>query len=139
MQLAISTTANGETINLEGKCLYTWRNGDTFEGEWKGEYRPHAGKFTSKRDGDTYDGQWENGNCHGKGVATYKDEGKIYSGPWHNGLREGQGKVTMKNGDSYVVNFVQDLEEGAGVLTEKISGHTHKIHFRHGKRLWTLC
>jgi len=100
-------------INGQGK--FTFKSGDTFEGEWKnggifkgnyhyangvsryeGEYNEKAqchgqGKFTFKN-GDTFEGEWENGKSikgnyrFADGVRRYEGE-RNEKGQWH-----GQGK-----------------------------------------------
>jgi hypothetical protein len=36
-------------------------------------------------DGDRYDGEWKDGNSHGRGVMTYTDGRSPLKGIWENG------------------------------------------------------
>ena len=40
------------------KGIYTYPNGDVYEGTWKADKRHGKGKMTYKRDGDFYIGDW---------------------------------------------------------------------------------
>lgn len=47
--------------------MFTWENGDKYEGEWVADKKTGKGKFTWAT-GDWYEGGWDNNKKHGKGV-----------------------------------------------------------------------
>jgi hypothetical protein len=56
--------------------------------------------------GDRYEGEWKNGERHGKGTMDYAD-GNKYTGTWVNGEKLGQGVFIWDNGDRYKMRCSQ--------------------------------
>ena len=52
-------------LNLS-KGIFTWPNGDTYEGEYKDDIRNGFGIYKYK-DGNRYEGEWKNDQKNGKG------------------------------------------------------------------------
>ena len=67
-------------------------NGDSYEGEWKGDKMKGNGTYKFKS-GSVYTGDFEKSLRHGLGTMTYSN-GDIYSGEWVNDRIAGKGKVT---------------------------------------------
>jgi hypothetical protein len=66
---------------MEGKGKYLWKNGDSYDGDWKKDVRNGKGVFTWK-DGDIYDGDWKNGVKEGNCVYFNKKTGKKSNEVW---------------------------------------------------------
>lgn len=76
---------------LDGKAVFTYSNGDSYDGYYKkglrhgqGIYRYKSGVY------EYYDGDWKNGEASGKGVLKFRD-GRIYEGDFVKGQPEGLG------------------------------------------------
>lgn len=69
---------------MHNNVKYTFKNGDTYQGQWKNSNIDGTRKYIFK-DGSTYDGQWKNFKMHGNGKYTYKD-GSTYQGQWNNDI-----------------------------------------------------
>ena len=87
--------------DMEGEGTITWRNGDTYEGEFK--YNNCHGKGTMTYDrGDVYHGAFEHGMRHGNGLYVYADGPyKSYVGGFRDGEMHGFGKMLPRNGEMY--------------------------------------
>ena len=48
----------------EGRGIFSWSNGNLYEGEWKEGNKNGLGTFTYL-DGSKYKGEWKDGNCNG--------------------------------------------------------------------------
>ena len=66
-----------------GTGIYTFRNGDIFDGEWK-DRKIWKGIYTWK-EGDIFDGEWKEGRKW-KGLYTWVD-GDVFDGEWKNGAQ----------------------------------------------------
>ena len=76
--------------NFIGKGVYTYSNGDKYEGDWFNGYKP------------------------GKGVYTYSN-GDKYEGDWVNNQRTGNGVYNFSDGSSYKGEFLEDKLNGKGI------------------------
>ncbi|HFI0256829.1 TPA: hypothetical protein ACGOVD_001517 [Streptococcus suis] len=65
------------------------------------------GKLTFKN-GDTYEGDFKNGIFHGEGTFTAAS-GWTYVGEFKNGLADGEGKLTTENKTIYEGKFKQGI------------------------------
>ena len=122
--------------NMHGHGVYTWANGDKYDGEWKEGYRGRGIKTYTN--GNKYDGEWKDGNWHGHGVWTWAD-GSKYDGNWKDGNQHGHGVKTWASGSKYDGEWKDDLKHGHGVLTsyfEKYDGD-YKDGKKHGQGVWT--
>lgn len=63
--------------------------------------------------GDTYDGLWLGGQPDGQGKYTWKN-GDFYRGNWIDGVMEGRGFFQFSNGDKYVGEFHDNKFDGRG-------------------------
>ena len=75
------------------------------------------GKITYKN-GNTFEGEWKNGKKSGQGILKFKT-GKKYEGTWSNGKKNGQFKITYKNGDTRVGTFSPTGLSGPVTFTPK--------------------
>lgn len=109
----------GET-KRDGQGIYTWPNGDTYNGQWKqgkmegqGTLRYHGGEqytgsfSNNKRDGsgtmkwannEQYEGNWEKDFMSGEGTYTFAN-GDVYEGNWQSGKMQGLGTYSIRNGE----------------------------------------
>ena len=84
------------TISLgdDSRCL----EGDCLNG--KGIY--------SYSNGEKYEGQFKNGERHGRGILNFPD-GNKYIGLFKNGKRHGQGILSLPDGSYYMGEWEDDL------------------------------
>lgn len=74
--------------------MYTYKNGDTYDGEWRENEKHGIGTLNYLNEGE-YFGRFENGKRHGEGVFTYKKTKDVYSGFWKYGEKHGFGTYTF--------------------------------------------
>ena len=65
------------------------------------------------KNGDRYEGQFKKGKLHGKGKLFYKN-GNYFEGSYKDGSMS-FGSFTWFNDDKYVGNYLNDLEHGKGM------------------------
>ena len=122
-----------------GKGLYKWNNGETYEGQFKNRYRHGVGKYQWE-DGDIYEGNWVEGLQDGRGTQTFNGsdslriegkwsngiifegkqffrDGAIYEGEYKDGQRNGLGNIRFGNGNSYSGEFKDNQISGKGTFT----------------------
>jgi hypothetical protein len=97
----------------------------------KGNCRNGKGVYTFK-DGEVYNGTFKDGQFDGKGTYTYKSGAK-YVGEFVAGKRHGQGTYTYPTGDIYTGDFVNGVPEGKGVYTFA-TGDRYEGEFKNGER-----
>lgn len=85
---------------------------DVYEGFLVDNIRHGFGKYTWK-DGDSYIGEWKFGKMHGKGCKTMQD-GSFYDGEWNNGLACGSGTKVFSTGDVHIGEYKNNLRHGFG-------------------------
>ena len=78
-----------------GKGIFTWDDGESYDGDWKNDMYHGTGVLTY--DNGIYKGEFVNNNMEGKGVLMYKD-GSIYDGEFLNNKINGFGIYTYCNG-----------------------------------------
>ena len=94
-------------------CVYTYANGDVWDGEMKGWHRDGSGELRYA-DGRLYTGDCVDDRKEGQG--TYEDEAGLYSGGWSGDKREGEGVMEYRDGRRYEGSFAHDRKHGRGVL-----------------------
>jgi hypothetical protein len=62
---------------------YFWKNGDSYEGNWKNDLRDGKGVFIWS-DGDKYDGEWKKDMKEGNCVYYDNNEKKSFKEIWKN-------------------------------------------------------
>ena len=102
---------NGYT---EGQGTCTFKDGNTYVGEWKkGDFN---GQGTSSfKDGSSYVGEWKDNVYNGQG--TYIFNGEKYVGEWKDGKKDGIGTYTSTNGGSYFGYWKDNKFNGQGTYT----------------------
>ncbi len=79
----------------------SYANGKKYTGDWVKDKQMGHGVFTWPN-GDRYEGQYKDGRMHGTGTYNYAD-GKKYIGDWKEDARAGRGIYTWPNGDRYEI------------------------------------
>ena len=81
--------------------------------------------------GDTYEGEWSNNLRHGQGTYTYAESGAKYVGGWVNGRREGVGELIFPN-YKYKGNFSADQVSNLRLWYILLGRIKHKTGFNFG-------
>jgi hypothetical protein len=102
-------------------------NGDSYEGEVRGETRTGQGVYVFAN-GDRYEGGFVDNRFEGKGVQTYKS-GDRYDGDFLLGVKHGRGVYRFANGDQYEGDFAANVFDGKGVL-KLVNGDRYEGEFR---------
>lgn len=114
-------------LKFEGTCqqgqmshgTLTFKNGDTYTGEFDQNQISGFGTFT-KKSGEKYDGDFVNGQRHGHGKLQFvkQNSQKLfkYDGSFANNQMRGYGKLTWKNGAVYEGNFEGNKRTGHGTM-----------------------
>jgi len=126
----VYTWANGEKYNGEykddrrsGTGIYQWPNGDRFEGEWKDDEAASGVLLlmmpadNQKRDTLFFEGKFMEGKMNGQGTA--KTPAYKYNGNWKDNKRSGQGICFFPDGRSYEGEWLDDKMNGHGVCILK--------------------
>ena len=121
----------GEFVSdkLSGNGVYTFQSGDVYEGEFVDGKKHGKGKYTAF-DGSYYEGEFENDLRHGKGKLVTSDGG-VYEGDFEKGIKSGYGTYAYPNGDSYEGEFSGDLRHGNGKYVWS-NGETYTGEFAAG-------
>lgn len=114
---------------LTGSGIYTFKSGDVYEGELVGGKKEGMGKYTSA-DGSVYEGGFKGDLRHGEGRLVTSD-GAVYEGGFAEGIKSGYGKYSYANGDSYEGEFKGDLRHGDGKYVWA-NGETYTGEFANG-------
>jgi len=103
-----------------GAGIYTYRNGNTYEGEWENNQRHGYGRmiYNAKATAldfyiESYEGEWKRGNKSGWGRYIWNN-GDRYEGEFVDGKREGRGTMFLTNGDRYEGEWKDGQLNGKG-------------------------
>lgn len=125
--------------------MYTFNNGDIYQGQWNiATNKPEGqGVMIRASDNELYEGHFINGLKHGYGRSIYEvgsiyvgqwKEGKedgigtefwskksanaktMYDGEWKEEKKHGYGVYTTNNGDRYEGEWKDDQMDGKGIL-----------------------
>ena len=121
-------TASGtfdEELELNGKGIYTWENGDFQDGTWvHGEFKDGKAKVTHDdgeiSEGMMKDGEWVEEELVTENVVTDEIENyegvDKYEGEFLNGIRHGKGKLILSE-ECYEGDFSNNMMHGKGKYT----------------------
>ena len=98
---------------LSGLGVYTWSNGDVYDGAWLRGLKHGRGAMRWSG-GGAYIGEWWNDAMHGVGELTAGD-GTHYRGSWDFGAKQGLGRQTFPNGDTYEGLWKEGRPHGPGL------------------------
>ena len=101
-----------------GKGKYTFKNGETYEGDVVNDKFEGKGKYIYE-DGKYYIGQWKNNLREGKGILYYSNGNIEYDGNFVNDEFDGTGKYIWEDGEYYVGQYKNGLNYGKGILYYK--------------------
>ena len=90
---------------------------DTYKGFLDENELPHGQGKMNYKNGDTFDGEFKHGKKDGKGIKHNMSTGDVYNGYYTNDLPNGQGVYTWKNGDRYDGNWHFGVFHGEGTKT----------------------
>ena len=113
------TFRNGDTYEGDfqfgqrhGKGLYTWKDGRQYKGAFFKNARQGKGTLIYPNS-DFYEGHFIQGKRHGHGRFIFAS-GSMYEGTWQGGLYHGQGTLVQSDGSTYVGEFVNGVKHGQG-------------------------
>ena len=70
---------------MDGKGVFTWKDGRRYEGEYKEDKKDGFGIYIAK--GKKYEGGWKDGHQHGEGTISTAGNDEVKKGIWHEGKR----------------------------------------------------
>lgn len=129
-----------------GYGVFTWSNGDKYEGEWNMCLK-HGKGADYFNNGDNYRGDYKAGKPDGYGVYTWAN-GSTYEGNFKGGLKFGKGKwkkapeQTGAPTNEYSGEYVNDKKCGQGEF-KWASGNIYRGEYKdderdgHGEMQWT--
>jgi len=103
----------------QGQGVIDYRNGDTYDGSFKGGKRHGWGRFTiasrtPSGSGDMYEGEWAHDAYHGKGRIT-TSMGTIFEGQFESGRPHGHCEHRRKDGCLlFSGEYVSGVKQGIG-------------------------
>eukprot|EP01036_Dinobryon_divergens_P035512 gene35512-46032_t len=97
----------------QGFGMFTYDNGDVYEGNFMSNKKHGMGCYTYKS-GDVYTGCFQAGAKHGYGRYAFTS-GDVYEGHYHNGVIHGRGRYTYVDGAYYEGSFDMGAKSGYGV------------------------
>jgi hypothetical protein len=84
------------TETPHGRGVYTWADGNRYEGEWRDGEMHGRGVFTWTN-GRRYEGEYLDGWMHGRGIFTWTNGGR-YEGEYRDGKMHGRGVFWFADG-----------------------------------------
>lgn len=114
----------------QGKGIYVWHDGSTYEGDFKNDSR-HGNGYFKWSNGESYKGDYFEDSRTGEGIYRWPD-GSYYEGSFLNGKRHGFGVFHSLDGSVYEGEWFDDLQHGEGVRTNP-EKTTIKAVWRNGK------
>ena len=130
----------GFTGKMHGKGVFTYTNGNVYEGCFNEGVKQGKGVFRFA-DGDVYEGEYENDMRNGVGVYSYKN-GNKYDGEWCDNVKSGHGVFYYSNGDRFEGRFEGSLKHGKGTFYFKngdVFEGEWESDLRHGKGILTCA
>jgi len=118
----------------QGKGLYKWHDGSSYEGDFDNDLR-HGNGFFRWANGETYKGDYLKDARTGHGIYKWPD-GSSYDGSYLNGKRHGKGIYVSSDRNVYEGNWFDDLQHGEGTLTRS-DGSVIQGLWRNGQLLTT--
>jgi hypothetical protein len=115
-----------------GKGIYKWHDGSTYEGDFEEDLRHGNGHFWWAN-GESYKGDYLRDKRTGHGIYHWPD-GANYEGSFLNGKRHGVGTYLSSDRDVYVGEWFDDLQHGEGTLSRS-DGTVVRGIWRNGKLL----
>ena len=103
--------ATGNSIKQEeGHGVFTWADGDKYDGDWKDNKKEGRGTCTWP-DGQKYAGEYKLNIREGEGTYIAKN-GREFSGRWSGGLLNGKSLDTL----DIEARSVQSIPFGCGII-----------------------
>jgi hypothetical protein len=100
------------------KKLKRYPTGDIYEGEFKDDLYHGYGVYTWTN-GNRYEGMWEKNRREGQGTWIWGEQssspGDRYQGQWHLDQKHGDGQYFQANGDIFIGTFQDDQRHGSGI------------------------
>lgn len=134
----LPNTENLDDIFKDVTGIFTWTDGESFEGQYKNQDLYGWGTFTWK-DGSSYHGIWTKGLRDIFGIHTFNDS--TYSGEWKNDKFDGDGCIEYKNGNVLAGEFSNNRFDDPNGFFRYANGDEYRGEFEnslfHGKGIFT--
>ena len=78
----------------------TWKNGDSYQGEWMRSQASGQGLFLDN-EGSVYEGEWLDDAQHGLGREEWQDGDITFEGTYGYGKKNGRGRFEWADGSYY--------------------------------------
>ena len=114
----------------EGKGIYVWHDGSTYQGDFKNDSR-HGNGYFKWSNGESYKGDYFEDRRTGEGIYRWPD-GSYFEGSFLNGKRHGFGVYHSPDGSAYKGEWFDDLQHGEGIRTNP-EKTTIKAIWRNGR------
>ena len=85
---------------MEGRGLYKWLGGNSYNGEWSKSKQNGRGLFKFLN-GNSYEGEYKDGIANGRGRFRWAN-GDVYDGTWTNELPNGIGALRIYNTEELI-------------------------------------
>ncbi|XP_057289573.1 MORN repeat-containing protein 4-like [Hydractinia symbiolongicarpus] len=102
--------------------IYTYPEGDVYEGDWSHEGKKHGIGQLKLLDGSVYEGRFQHGLFNGVGTFKFAD-GSFYQGEFSNGLYNGHGIYVRCDGMMFEGAFRNGRPDGPGLITFADGSH----------------
>jgi hypothetical protein len=153
-----------ESNIFNGYRVFSWSNGDEYQGTWKDNQMHGRGTFKCKEgeyqgefsfhqmqgfgkfkyaSGGTYIGEFVGGKREGRGVLSYSED-CAYEGTFLKGEPDGKGTMLYSNGDLYTGEWEGGSQHGAGIYESRHAGvEIFRGYFKGGRRdgrgeIWSI-
>eukprot|EP00922_Rhytidocystis_sp_ex-Travisia-forbesii_P017969 GHVS01026775.1.p1 GENE.GHVS01026775.1~~GHVS01026775.1.p1 ORF type:complete len:270 (+),score=15.03 GHVS01026775.1:544-1353(+) len=125
-----------DVSNAVRRPKVTFRDGRTYEGQWRGSMRHGDGKECSKLGDFTYEGQFREDMYHGFGTMRWSN-GSKYIGNFRENQKHGWGHEFYPHGESYQGCFHNGQIDGYGTYYFK-DGTTISGQWKDGRLLTSV-
>jgi hypothetical protein len=116
-----------------GSHVFTYPNGDVYEGDFCNYQREGEGILTERSTGNVYDGSWKKDLRHGHGILMSGTRDFIYDGNWEQDMRTGYGNCVIRDCESYAGEWKNNQFHGMGKYSDA-EGNIYEGEFSFGKK-----
>jgi hypothetical protein len=109
---------NKAKSSTKKKAIYLYKNGDSYDGKWKGGRPDGTGIYTFSN-GDMYIGNFKSAQLDGIGMFRSFAKGYVYEGEFKYSAKHGRGILTNKSWDIQKGIWVNGELDGNSIVTTR--------------------